>query len=431
MLVAILATGCVSYRPHPTADVPFMDRAQRRDDGDVVVTVAVPDAAEAQRIFGVDLWSHRIQPVWLRVENRGAETIVLLKAGIDPSYYPPAEAARAAHFGTGTRVLAYGVGAVFLLPVLVPGAVDVWRAHAANGRMDDDFSDKGFSGTLVVPGTSEEGFVFTALDPGTKHVPVPLLSPAGRRQLDFYVAVAGIRADHARGELTERHGADQLVAVDDPEALRAALAALPCCTTDARGGRTGDPLNLVLVGDFPDLLHALRTARWDETEVIYAGSVWRTIRSFVAGSEYRVSPVSDLYVDGRKQDVAFQKTRSSIHQRHHFRLWTTPLRYQGRPVWIGAATRDIGVRFTTTTWNLTTHAIDADVDDARDYVVADLIEAHRAQAVGATPGVGVAEATNPRRTLTGDPWFTDGHRAVVLVAPDPVAAPPAILDLTP
>ena len=35
------------------------------------------------------------------------------------------------------------------------------------------------------------------------------------------------------------------------------------------------------------------------------------------------------------------------------------------------------MRFTLKTWNLTTHKIDPDVDDARDFVVDDLMESGR------------------------------------------------------
>ena len=78
--------------------------------------------------------------------------------------------------------------------------------------------------------------------------------------------------------------------------------------------------------------------------------------------------------------------------------------------------RDIGVRFTFKTWNLTTHRIDPDVDEARDYVVEDLMEAERIDAVGYVYGVGECDPQSPRRTLTGDPYVTDGRRAVILLA---------------
>jgi len=78
--------------------------------------------------------------------------------------------------------------------------------------------------------------------------------------------------------------------------------------------------------------------------------------------------------------------------------------------------RDIGVRFTTKAWNLTTHRIDPDVDESRDYVIEDLIAAGRVKAAGYVGGVGPCTAGAPRRNLTGDPFFTDGKRAVVLLS---------------
>jgi len=85
-------------------------------------------------------------------------------------------------------------------------------------------------------------------------------------------------------------------------------------------------------------------------------------------------------------------------------------------VWVGQVSRDIGVRFTTRAWNLTTHRIDPDVDEARDYVIEDLLQAGRVEAAGYVDGVGPCVRASPRRNLTGDPYFTDGKRAVILLS---------------
>jgi hypothetical protein len=124
-----------------------------------------------------------------------------------------------------------------------------------------------------------------------------------------------------------------------------------------------------------------------------------------------------LYLFGRSQDFALQRIRQSINERLHLRLWITPLRFQGLPVWLGQISRDIGVRFTWRTWNLTTHRIDPDVDEARDYVVEDLFQAERLEIAGYVDGVGACEGGSPRRNLCGDPYFTDGRRAAMLVSP--------------
>ena len=106
-----------------------------------------------------------------------------------------------------------------------------------------------------------------------------------------------------------------------------------------------------------------------------------------------------------------QKIRKNINERNHFRLWLTPIRYQGEQVWIGQISRDIGVRFTTKT--ITTHKIDADVDETREFLVENLAYAESLTQLGYVGGVGEAPFDSPRQNLTGDPYFTDGLRAVL------------------
>jgi hypothetical protein len=181
------------------------------------------------------------------------------------------------------------------------------------------------------------------------------------------------------------------------------------------GLREGDPANLVVIGDFLTLLTAFG-ARWDEAEVISLQTCLKTVKAFVLGSKYRYSPISPLYMFGRSQDFALQRIRKSINERLHLRLWRTELRYGGKPVWVGQVSRDIGVRLTHKTWNLTTHRIDPDVDESRDYVLEDLLESQRVEHLGYVPGVGPCERSEPRHNLTGDPYFTDGNRAIAIVS---------------
>jgi hypothetical protein len=206
----------------------------------------------------------------------------------------------------------------------------------------------------------------------------------------------------------------------DKTKLREALERLPCCPTNANGSRQGDPLNFVLIGDSDAIFAALVRAGWDETEILTARSAAATAESFLFGSSYRYSPVSPLHLFGRAQDAAFQKARRTINQRNHLRLWLTPLRHDGQEVWIGQISRDIGVRFTTSTWNLTTHAIDPDVDWERWYLTQDLASVNALSKFGLVGGVGVSTMTEPRLTAGGDPYFTDGLREIMFIASEPV-----------
>ena len=86
-------------------------------------------------------------------------------------------------------------------------------------------------------------------------------------------------------------------------------------------------------------------------------------------------------------------------------------------MWIGQISRDIGVRFTTKT--ITTHKVDPDVDETREYLVENLAYSQALAKLAYVGGVSAAPIDEPRGNLTGDPYFTDGHRVVLWVSSQP------------
>jgi hypothetical protein len=401
----------IAYTPDPE-DRSFLHRADSQRQDDVVVRASVLDHRESARFFGVPLARRGIQPVWLEITNDGRQPYRLRLASLDPNYYPPLEAAFVNHFRIGKRLLGFGLLAWFFLPLVILLPFKLLGARAANRRMDAFFQEHSLGWGLIRPGHKLAGFVFTTLDEGTKQFSVRLLGASGARAFAFSIPVPGLRVDHDSKRFDVLANSGEVVECDEAQ-LRERLPALPRGTSNRRGSAEGDPLNLVVIGDFSTVLNGFG-ARWDETETISLRSCWRTFKAFSLGSTYRYSPVSSLYVEGRCQDFALQKARRTINERLHLRLWMTPLRFQGKPVWIGQISRDIGVRFTPRTWNLTTHKIDPDVDDARDCLLDDLMEGGRVTLVGYVPGAKAADRSAPRRNLTGDPYYTDGLRAVVM-----------------
>jgi hypothetical protein len=174
-----------------------------------------------------------------------------------------------------------------------------------------------------------------------------------------------------------------------------------------------------LIGARNDFVSALVRRQWHPTEIIHAESLWRTVKSFVLGSRYRYSPISPLYVFGRPQDGAAQKARSTIHERNHARFWLSPIRFQGKEVWVGQISRDIGVKFTLKSPTISTHVIDPNVDEARRYLVEDLAYSQALHRLGYVKGVGGISRDAPRTNLVGDPYYSDGLRAVMFFGPRP------------
>jgi len=70
---------------------------------------------------------------------------------------------------------------------------------------------------------------------------------------------------------------------------------------------------------------------------------------------------------------------------------------------------------------LTTHEIDPDVDEARDYLIQDLLESQKVAKLGLVKGVGKAEPENPRYNLTDSPYWTDGLRMVFVMTENQTA----------
>ncbi len=398
LLLCLLLAGCSAlqspgvFHPNVVNDVRFRDRVQSKFDADVRVSVAVPTAAEASSLFNADLIGKEIQPVWVKVENHSDRTYYLLSAATDSNYFSPLEVTYAM---TGRLSGSY-------------------RTDMADHLRSLNFRNP------ILPNTAVSGFIFTNLDEGEKVVQIDLVAEEQVKFFTFFVQIPGMRVDYRTVDFDALYPAEQIVELDEQD-LRADLEKLPCCTTDQAGANSGDPLNLVVVGEFREIAAAFARRGWLPAEETYATAVWKTIKSFFFGSSYRYSPLSPLYFAGRHQDFARQKPRHDIHERNHLRLWYTPMRYQGKPVFVGQISRDIGVRFTWRARPPVTHKIDPDIDEARHALVEDLLFSQMLAKVGFVKGVGSARPSSPRNNLTGDPYFTDGYRLVLILEQHPTA----------
>jgi len=147
----------------------------------------------------------------------------------------------------------------------------------------------------------------------------------------------------------------------------------------------------------------------------------RTMKSAMSRERYPYAPISNLYLYDRPQDVALQKARDNIHQRNHLRLWRSSMRYQGKLVWVGQISRDIGSRLTIHSPTFTTHKIDPDVDEAGRALIEDLVYSQGLRAIGFVGGVGAVPKEAPRENLTTDPYYTSGLRAVLLFDKEPTS----------
>jgi hypothetical protein len=189
-------------------------------------------------------------------------------------------------------------------------------------------------------------------------------------------------------------------------------------TTLTKAGTPGDPVNLILVGTRDELVAAFRAAGWSVADPITVRSAARIGFSVAFNRPYPAAPVSDLYLFGRAQDVAFElAVGQSARSRHHVRFWDAGASSDGRSVWVGAGTFDVRVGRSPATGRLT-HRIAPDVDTERDTILAALRLSGRL----AEESVRARSGTTVGRNGEGDCYYTDGAVAIGVLRAD---CPPA------
>jgi hypothetical protein len=248
------------------------------------------------------------------------------------------------------------------------------------------------------------------------------MPPAGKRRVRRWLVVFAVAAlaygvvAYALLPLLWRHYEHQQ-----------GLASKPMITETAEG-IPGDPLNVGLVGDEAELHRIMLAAGWQPADPITLRTSIAIAGSVVLDRPYEAAPVSTLFYEGRHQDFAFEKAiGGSADRRHHVRLWLVLAKGdEGRSVWLGAATRDLGVGLSRYTGQIT-HHIAADIDAERDALLADLTASRMVTALYKVSGVG---PTLFGRNGEGDTYFTDGELrfAVISLGGTLVSASPMELE---
>ncbi|HLI08459.1 MAG TPA: LssY C-terminal domain-containing protein [Ktedonobacteraceae bacterium] len=184
-------------------------------------------------------------------------------------------------------------------------------------------------------------------------------------------------------------------------------------TSFNREGKPGDPLNLEFVGTDGQIGASFASAGWYRADEIRLVTSARICTDCVLGREYCTAPVSNLYLFGRKEDLAFERPGGNARQRDHIRIWNTGRQASdGRPIWIGSATKDVKVELSKTNY-LPTHQISPDVDAERMLVVTELVQTGNVIQQTTRPGFG--KETHGFNG-GGDPYFTDGQIVVLTLA---------------
>jgi hypothetical protein len=196
------------------------------------------------------------------------------------------------------------------------------------------------------------------------------------------------------------------------EKLQAIAAAAPL-RVNTKDNTPSDLTNLIFIGSQQQLIAAFQEAGWFEADSLSMGSALKSVQATIRGAGYTNAPVSLLMIDGKPPDLIFQKSLDTFAKRHHIRIWKLPESYQGRELWIGAATHDIAISTEKkgTKWS---HRIDPHIDREREWIETDLLYKGTATSYAL-----VDRPHAPKKTsnATGDELLTDGRVSIVELGP--------------
>ena len=377
VVATALLTACstAAYKPAPMNVDSLRQRAEVQTFEPLTVKAAVPSAAESESLFGVPLYDNGVQPVWLEMTNRGEERVRFALVSVDPDYFSPMEVSFTHRKGFSRK---------------------------ARAAMDKRFHSAGIT-RLVEPGETVSGFVFTHLNPGTKSFNVDLFGATTKQNFAFFIEVPGFKPDHAEVDFKSLYSQEEFRELTTVE-FRDSLGELPGYTANEEGEPSGLPVNAVIVGNGIDVLRALLRAGWHETTVADTNK-----------PDYRQAT---YYLYGRKPDAVFRYQRKNSVDRNELRLWLAPMRVDGELVWMGQVTNFVGQRTYIEQVFLGAH-LDPDVDDARGFLLQNIWYSQGLQAF-AWSNVGESISIDqPATDFNGNPFFTDGSRAVLWFSGEP------------
>ncbi|MFP3566024.1 LssY C-terminal domain-containing protein [Paraburkholderia sp. SIMBA_030] len=369
--LALIFSSCANWTaPAAIDDAPLRERAVSATKQNTRISVAVLGSDDSKRMFGADLTRSNVQPVWIEVENRSSQALWLLHSGTDPNYFSPLEVAWSMHTLLG---------------------------RATNDSIDSHLNKLGFR-SPVPPGETRTGILFTNLDRQIKLVNVDLLGNRTLIPFSLFLPVPDDVVD-PRFTLTPFQYPEAVFTdYRDLVSLRAALERMPCCATDEHATTTADPLNVIVIGTLGDIGAAMvrRSYRRDMRKHDMAQRVF-----------------------GRMPDVVLRKEAGAGAPSTSLRAWLAPVRFNGDAVYLVQVGRPVGGRFAHLDADGGT--LHEDIDEARNFLVQDMMYSGGLAKLGFVYGVGPASQEHPRTTLDGGRYYTDGLRAVMFFATRPLS----------
>ena len=170
-----------------------------------------------------------------------------------------------------------------------------------------------------------------------------------------------------------------------------------------------DLVNIVFLGSEEQVKSAFHEAGWNNADPHSKRTWMKNMYALLNNSGYAQQPMMTFYLNGKPEDMDWQKNLNSYGRRDHLRIWKWTATGTNDSVWVSSSTRDTGAVLSVK-YKGFVHHIAADIDDERSTVIRDL---NFAGCVKSVSYVARPEMPIGTHNATGDLMLTDGVVAVV------------------
>lgn len=193
-----------------------------------------------------------------------------------------------------------------------------------------------------------------------------------------------------------------------PDELDHLVADLPWRVTTKKHV-DADVVNVVFLGSRNEVIEAFHEAGWRSADQASRRSVLKNFYALLNNSGYPQQPMTTFLLNGKPEEMNWQKSLNSYGRRDHLRIWQWPQGQTDGSVWVSSSTHDTSAVLAVKHTGFV-HHIAPDIDDERATVIRDLNFAGCVQSIRY---VSRPEMPTTIRNATGDPMHTDGSVAVI------------------
>jgi len=163
LTIATLLSGCASYR---ASSLGYLAPEATQSDSPKGVSVACKafNHQDCKKYLDRDVLSKGYQPVQIAIHNNTNKSYLINANGIGLPLAKSEEVAEKVHTSTVGRVVGYGVGSLFIWPLIIPAIVDGIKSSEANEHLDKDFASKEVKEEIIYPKTSVNALLFVPKD---------------------------------------------------------------------------------------------------------------------------------------------------------------------------------------------------------------------------------------------------------------------------